>query len=361
MEGHKIYIHRERGHVYVPFFTNMSLPDVLNLRIDGFCFVSAKQDDMGRFGCRVAVSTDKGQKFAGINLDNGKVFFDTKLGLQKTLNNFIKSLRVLNSEITSTEIEYSYVEICTRFSWDKVSEAYKLLEKVEINFRTKKTRTIKQGHDALSGEWLFLVKNVLFGKFTVNIKVYLFFNHSGKKYNLDLITGFNYEKLPKVEVQVKDSRNIEIAKAEAIPIILAFLDFLGCPSVDMTEDDYELVTFLEKYKEGYQQIFLHLNSSNDRTIPIIFRNPPKDRDIEIAESIAIKPRSVEEIRSLFDVSENTIRADLKRLEKEQIIYSRGRKGVEKMYAIRLQPLRHNRPLRSIPTKGVPLSMDKIDD
>ncbi len=338
LDDYKIYIHRERGFVYLPLFANMKSSEVLDLRIEGFCFIPNKQLGTDKFGRKISICTAEGEVFAGINLTNGKVFFDTTMGLQKMLNKLIDSLTKAGYKINNPEAKHGYVEICARFPREMVGKSYVLLKKISIIFRTKKTNTIRKRHDSLDCDWLYLVKNILFGKYIVNVKVYLAVKYAKNKCDNNRIIGFDNARLPKIEVQITKPKNIHIAKNEAIPIIIAFLKTLGCSGNEMIEEDYEKVRFAEKNAEGYQQIFLQFNKfENKQERVFVDKKNITERGIKITQLLYEKPRSVKEIKNILKVSENTIRIELSKLIKEKIIYSRGRKGVQIMYAVRLQP------------------------
>ena len=336
LDKYKIYIHRECGFVYMPLFLNMRYSEILNLNIDGFHFIPSKQTEPDQFGHKISICTSNGKVFAGVNHINGKVFFDTKMGMQKMLDNLIISLRKAGHNVNNLKAKSRYVEICTRFPWEKVEEAYELLNKIKTLFRTKKTNTIIKNHDSLEYEWIYMLKNVLFGKFVVNMKVYLALKYSNGKCNNNLITGFDRSRLPKLEVQITKPGNLDVALSETIPIIVAFLKKIDCLGEEMIEGDYERVRFVEKNAKGHQQIFRQLEKKEGEDIVFINESKANDRNKKIISLLLEKPLNISEIRQELNISENSTRKALKKLEDEKMIYSRGRIGVPSVYAIRLE-------------------------
>lgn len=336
LDNYRIYIHRERGFAYIPLFLGMKYSEVLNLNIDGFCFTPNKREETDKFGRKISICTPAGKVFAGINLVNGKVFFDTKMGMQKMLDELVASLRKAGYATKDLKAKCRYVEICARFPWEKVEESHKLLDKIKIAFRTKKTnRTIKD-HDSVEYEWLYMIKNVLFGKFVVDVKVYLAVKYANGKCNRDLITGFDRSRLPKLEVQITNPDNLDVALNETVPVVVAFLKKLVCSGNEMIEKDYEQIRFVEKYAEGYQQIYLQLEDIRKENIVFIDTSKPSEYVEKIITMLNEKPQSIGEIKQVLGISENSVRKALKKLEADKIIYSRGRPGVQSMYAIRLR-------------------------
>ena len=335
LDNYKIYIHRERGFVYIPVFSNMSYFEVLNLNIDGFRFVENKKDRIDKFGRRISICNLNGKVFAGINQVNGKVFFDTKMGMQKMLDELIASLRKAGYIVKDLKAKCRYVEICARFPWEKVEESHKLLDKIKIAFRTKKTNTTIKSHDSLKYKWLYMVSNVLFGKFVVDMKVYLALKYANGKCNRDLITGFDRSRLPKLEVQLTNPDNLEVALSETIPIVVAFLKTLGCSGEEMIEEDYKRIRFVEKNAKGYRQICRQLEEKEKQEVVFIDKSKFSNHTKKIISMLYEKPHSIGEIKQELGISENSARKTLKKLENKEITYSRGRSGVPTMHAIRL--------------------------
>lgn len=336
LDNYKIYIHKERGFVYMPVFSNMSYSKVLNLNIDGFRFIPNRENVIDKFGRKISICTTEGKVFAGINHVNGKVFFDTKMGMQKMLDELIASLRRAGYMMNDLKVKQGYVEICARFPWEKVEESHKLLDKIKIAFRTQKTNRIIKGHDSVEYKWLYMIKNVLFGKFVVNMKVYLALKYVNGKCNNDLIAGFDRSRLPKIEVQITNPDNLEVALNETIPIVVAFLKTLGCSGEEMIEEDYERIRFVEKNAKGYQQIFRQLEEKEKKDVVFVNKSKFSDSTKKIISMLYEKPRSIAEIKQELKISGNSARKALRKLENEEITYSRGRSGVPAMHAIKLQ-------------------------
>jgi len=362
LENEKIYIHRERGLVLIPvekakiIFSEVSRRERVELSNFIFSVKNLTKDKniKSEFGSTPIYIYWKEKYFGRLHWETGKIIFDTKSGLNKRLKELEECFLEKKIIKRPFKIKHSYVEVCTRFPREAYSLALKKMKLVKRAFRTNWTHCHIKEHDSIKEPYLYIVKNLIFNQYQLNLKVYLAYKIREGKYNPDKIIGEDSERKPKIEVQISRIDSLDVAKKEAIPIILAFLESIKTTSLEMIEGDYELIRFKGKYLKPYQQILAHLIQQETEVNLFIFEKKIvkiiDQRRINILQEIIRKPLNKKEIGELFNISKNTIESDLKNLIKRGLIYSRGRNGIANMYAFDWVGYRNNRPPETLPVK-----------
>lgn len=360
LKNEKIYIHRERGFVVIPKKEAKKIAEQLSkggLMISEFEFSwrKFKGDELSSrsdFSASPVYVYWKGKPLGRMNWRTGKISFDTKVGLIKRareLESCFLQGKIINKPFN---IKHSYVEICTRFPREFYSLALEKMKLVKKTFRTEYTHCHIKDHDSIEKPYLYLVKNLIFNQYKLNLKVYLALEFKNGKYSPDKIIGEDFSREPKIEVQISKINNLETAKKEAIPVILAFLESIGANTLEMIEDDYELVGFSDKYLKSYQQILAHFSFKQAQFNLFFCEKKVNEiiglRRLNILEKIVREPLNKKEIKDLFEISKNTIESDLAILIKHKLVYSRGRDGISKMYAFNWEGCRNNRPPETLP-------------
>lgn len=359
-ENEKIYIHRERGSVVISeqeakkIFIKVSRRE--KVKFSDFVFsvkdFTKNNHKESNFSATPVFIYRKNKYFGRLHWVTGKIIFNTTKGLNKELSELEDCFLKKNIIKKPFEIKHSYVEICTRFPREAYSSAFEKMGLIKKAFRTQQTHSHIKEHDSIGEPYLYLIKKLVFNEYWLNLKIYLAVKFKNGKYSPDKIIGEDLKRQPKIEVQISKIDNLEIAKKEAIPIVLAFLDSIGTSSLEMIESDYELIRINEKHLKAYQQILAQLSFRQEqfnlffyekKVIEIICR-----RKANLLQEIARNPLSKKEIVSLYDISKNTVESDLKALKKHNLIYSRGRNGIPKMYAFDWVSCRNNITPETLP-------------
>lgn len=333
-----LYLHRVRGKIKISATTPVRpfLKKLLEIKDEKYSFsLSTKTFRNFKNGVSYRVIevklNDKGvvKHWAYIDDINNKIYFDSFLPFTRIFD-FKRLLENNGIRLFYSNEEVNYVEICCRYQREKIDDVANAIEKLIRGFNTNKTEPIKRGIS--NGEdYVYIVKNLFYKGYYFNLKSYLFVdNFKGEDQEIS-----DY-RLPKLEVQIKETESIRQAEAIGIPILKSIIESVGLETTlmdkDFEKDDYEKLIGTEEYGHNEEVNFYLEKKPKRQTLTIIPNDISKNKtDTKIMAYLWYEKASLKNICTQLKISEKTFYRSYKRLG--NIIERRGGRCSKYVYQI----------------------------
>ncbi len=333
-----LYRHRVKGKIQISSITPIKpfLKKLLEIKDKKYSF-SVSNKTFHNFQNGTSYRTievklnDKGvvKHWAYIDDINNKIYFDSFLPFTRIFD-FKRLLESDGIKLFYSKEEVNYVEICCRYPREKIDDVANAIEKLIQGFNTNKTEPIKRGIS--NGEdYVYIVKNLFYKGYYFNLKSYLYVeNFKGEDQEI------SDNRLPKLEIQVKETESIGQAEVIGIPILKSIIESVGLETTpmdkDFEKDDYEKLIGTEECGHSERANFYLEKKPKRQVLPTIPNFIFNDKtDYKLVCYLWYKGAGLKNICTQLNISEKTFYRSYKRLGR--VIERRGDKGSKYVYQI----------------------------